>query len=55
VLTVRQSISWYIGLVQVGTAVLTVVTYAFVIARRSKKKNMKKRHSQMAGQYPTNY
>ncbi|KAK7192999.1 hypothetical protein DPSP01_005210 [Paraphaeosphaeria sporulosa] len=50
-----QSISWYIGLVQVGAAVLTVVTYVFVMARRSKKKSLKKRHSQMAGQYPTNY
>ncbi|KAJ4348460.1 uncharacterized protein N0V89_009834 [Didymosphaeria variabile] len=50
-----QSISWYIGLVQVGTAALTVVTYVFVFVRRSGKKDLKKRHSQMAGQYPTNY
>lgn len=55
VLTMKQSISWYVGLVQVGAAVLTVVTYVFVVTRRSKKKSLKKRHSQMAGQYPTNY
>ncbi|KAF1973439.1 hypothetical protein BU23DRAFT_464360 [Bimuria novae-zelandiae CBS 107.79] len=51
-----QSISWYIGLVQVGAAVLTVVTYVFVIVRREGKKELKrKRQSQMAGQYPTDY
>lgn len=55
VLMFRQSISWHIGLVQVAAATLTVITYVFVLMRRSGKKNMKKRYSQMPGQYPTNY
>lgn len=54
-LIIPQSISWYIGLVQVGAALLTVVTYVFVFIRKGKKKEIKRRHSQMPGQYPTNY
>lgn len=38
-----QSISWYIGLVQAASALLTVVIYALVCARRKSKKNLKKR------------
>jgi hypothetical protein len=41
-LTMQQSISWYIGLVQVGAALLTIITYIFVIVRRRKQKVIKK-------------
>ena len=54
-LTREQSVSWYIGLAQAGASVLTVVIYAYVLVRMSGKKKMKKRYSQLAGQYPTNY
>lgn len=37
-----QSISFYIGLVQVAAALLTIVTYIFVLLRRRTKKNVKK-------------
>ncbi|KAF2685741.1 hypothetical protein K458DRAFT_299789 [Lentithecium fluviatile CBS 122367] len=50
-----QSISWYIGLVQVGAALLTVFIYVLVLMRRRSKKKLNKRYSQMRGQYPTNY
>lgn len=55
VLTGIQSVSWYIGLAQVGASMLTVVIYVYVLVRMSGKKNIKKRYSQLAGQYPTNY
>ncbi|KAF1956688.1 hypothetical protein CC80DRAFT_492206 [Byssothecium circinans] len=52
-----QTISWYIGLAQVAAAGLTIVTYIFVFMRMGSKKKLekKKRYSQMAGQYPTDY
>ncbi|KAF2252411.1 hypothetical protein BU26DRAFT_422632 [Trematosphaeria pertusa] len=49
-----QSISWYIGLVQVAAAVLTVVIYVFVLMRRRSKKKLK-RQSKILSQYPDNY
>ncbi|EAT78137.1 hypothetical protein SNOG_14597 [Parastagonospora nodorum SN15] len=35
-----QSVSWYIGLVQAGAALLTVVIYILVLMRRRSKKNL---------------
>lgn len=39
-LTRSQSVSWYIGLVQAGAALLTVVIYILVLMRKRSKKNL---------------
>lgn len=36
-----QSVSWYIGLVQVAAALLTVAIYIMVFMRKRSKKNLK--------------
>jgi hypothetical protein len=36
-----QSVSWYIGLVQVAAAILTVIIYIFVLVRMKTKKKLK--------------
>jgi hypothetical protein len=35
-----QSISWYVGLVQAGAALLTVVIYVLVYMRKKSKNNL---------------
>ncbi|KAF2705602.1 hypothetical protein K504DRAFT_506007 [Pleomassaria siparia CBS 279.74] len=42
-----QSISWYIGLVQVAVTALTICTYIMVYMRRKAKKNLKKHDSML--------
>ncbi|ORX97287.1 hypothetical protein BCR34DRAFT_628634 [Clohesyomyces aquaticus] len=44
-----QSVSWYAGLVQVGAALLTVVTYILVLKRRSTKKKIKRQTRMLEG------
>jgi hypothetical protein len=39
-LTREQSVSWYIGLVQAGAAMLTVVIYLMVYMRKKSKTNL---------------
>ena len=36
-----QSVSWYIGLVQAGASLLTVMIYIMVLMRKRSKKNLK--------------
>jgi hypothetical protein len=40
ILTKMQSISWYVGLVQAGAALLTVVIYVLVYMRKKSKNNL---------------
>jgi hypothetical protein len=48
-----QSISWYIGLVQVAAAFLTVVIYIMTFKRMKTKKNIKRQTRMLsAGGYP---
>ncbi|KAF2827729.1 hypothetical protein CC86DRAFT_290670 [Ophiobolus disseminans] len=46
-----QSISWYIGLVQAGSAALTVVIYIMVLRRKKSKKNLEQ-HLRIRGLEP---
>ena len=39
----KQSVSWYIGLVQVAASALTIITYVLAYMRRKSKKNLKRR------------
>jgi hypothetical protein len=39
-LTEYQSISWYVGLVQAGAALLTAIIYILVFMRKRSKKNL---------------
>jgi hypothetical protein len=50
-LTGGQSVSWYIGLVQAGAALLTVVIYVMVLMRRRSKKNLREQLRRRASAY----
>ncbi|OCK84386.1 hypothetical protein K432DRAFT_378600 [Lepidopterella palustris CBS 459.81] len=48
-----QAVSWYIGLVQVGAALLTIFIYVLVVKRRKTKKIVKESARLMEGYEPT--